>query len=186
MRTYEHAWRTHAHKIYFFALRVAKPKTYCSRQTMDAHEDKVSTAAATETTLKQEDPGQRNNNPTEGNSASVGVEVSTDPRLGEDADDTEERRVSKLECFTCGILRRRRARGRKTPRLEFVEDPPQQQQEALGAPSAENSGGPREPDSSGAGAAELAISPELKESATEGETSAVKQEITDGANPRYS
>ena len=152
---------------------------------MDAHEDKVSTAAATETTLKQEDPGQRSNNPTEGNSTSIGVEVSTDPRPGEDADDTEERRVSKLECFTCGILRRRRARGRKTPRLEFVEDPPQQQQEALGAPSAENSGGPREPDSSGAGAAELG-SPELKESATEGETSAVKQEIADGANPRYS
>lgn len=167
------------------ATRLAKPKTHCSRQAMDAHEDKVSTAAATETTLKQEDPGQKSNNPTEGNSASIGVvEASTDPRLGEDADDTEERRVSKLECFTCGILRRRRARGRKTPRLEFVEDPPQQQQEALGGTSAENSGGPREPDSSGAGAAESAISPELKESATEGETSAVKQEITDGANPR--
>ena len=145
-----------------------------------------------ETTFKQnEDPVKTNKNRSEGQTASKLVAESTDRRLAvsEDADVTEER-VSKLECLTCGILRRRRARARRTPRLEFAEDPPQrqqQQEEVVEVSIAVNTDGQsssqREHIGDGAGAAD---SPKDEASAKEEETATMNHAISnDGASPRY-
>ena len=152
---------------------------------MEEPEDQGPTAAPAETSLKQqEDPVQTNKNGTEGKSASVDIielaDVSSDRRLAQDAADETEERVSKLECLTCGMLRRRRVRRRKTPRLEFAEDPPQQEEAAIGAPTAGNTDGELSSlDDERAGAAQ---SSNIQVCATD---LTVNQEISDGANTRY-
>ena len=147
------------------------------------------TAAPAETSLKQQEYlVQTNKNGTEGKSASVDIselaDMPTDRSLARDAADRETKeRVSKLECLTCGMLRRRRVRRRKTPRLEFAEDPPQQEEAAIGAPTAGNTDGElSSQDDEGAGVAQ---SSNIQVSATEGKILTVNQEISDGANPRY-
>ena len=111
--------------------------------------------------------------------ASVSVpleQVSTERTLDEEPGETEER-VSKLECLTCGILRRERGRGRKTPRLEFAEDTLQQQQEQEGARGNSGLGEPVE-NGGGAEAANNASSSQ-RESTENGDATHKEQTATD-------
>ena len=110
--------------------------------------------------------------------ASVSVpleQVSTERTLDEEPGETEER-VSKLECLTCGILRRERGRGRKTPRLEFAEDTLQQQQQE----AERGNSGVGEPVENGGGAeAANNASSSQRESTENGDAAHKEQTATD-------
>ena len=150
---------------------------------MDERENR-GTAAASESSVKQEkDPIQAKE--TEEKSANANRQLA---EIADDLDETEGR-ASKLECLSCGILRRRRARGRKTPRLEFAEDPPHQP--GPGAPSADEDdnskqSSPRssrkENDDGAAGEGSSNTTSTPKESTTEGDSPVEKQETTDAEN----
>ena len=94
---------------------------------------------------------------------------------GDDWQETEQGRVSKLECFTCGILRRRwRAKASKTPRLEFADDaqPPKQEKEE------------KQSQANGGSTSPQGTEEETTLKSPDEDTPSNKQEITDTQNAR--